>query len=81
MPSWMGGVQSAGDQIRINAQLIDARTDEHLWAETYDRGLSPANIFDVQAEIARAITSALRTTLTEQDATFLSVIPTKNMAA
>ena len=76
-----GGVQSAGDKIRINAQLIDARTDEHLWAETYDRDLSPANIFDVQAEIARAITSALRTSLTEQDATFLSVIPTENMAA
>jgi TolB-like protein len=76
-----GSVQSADGRIRINAQLIDARTDEHLWAETYDRELSPANIFDVQADIARAIAAALRTSLTEQDDTFLKVIPTENMAA
>ena len=76
-----GGVQSAGNRIRINAQLIDAHTDEHLWAQTYDRELSVANIFDVQSEIARAITSAMHTTLTEQDATQLAVIPTDNMAA
>jgi len=76
-----GGVQSAGDRIRINAQLIDARTDEHLWAETYDRELSPSSIFDVQAEIARAITSALHATLTEQDDSQLAAIPTENMAA
>ena len=76
-----GGVQTAGDRIRINAQLIDARTDEHLWAETYDRELSPANIFDVQREIARAIASALNTTLTVQDNEQLTMIPTENMAA
>jgi TolB-like protein len=76
-----GGVQSAGKQIRINAQLIDARTDEHLWAQTYDRELSTANIFDMQTEIARAITSALQATLTVQDATQLTVLPTENMAA
>jgi TolB-like protein/Tfp pilus assembly protein PilF len=76
-----GGVQSAGDRIRINAQLIDARTDEHLWAETYDREMSPANIFEVQTEIARAITSALQATLTEQDDSQLTVLPTENMAA
>lgn len=76
-----GGVRSAGDQIRINAQLIDARTDEHLWAQTYDRELSLANIFEVQMEIARAITSALQATLTAQDAKRLTVIPTENMAA
>jgi len=76
-----GGVQSAGDKIRINAQLIDAQTDEHLWAHTYDRTLSVANIFDVQTEIARAITTALQTTLTVQDDTQLTVLPTKNMAA
>jgi TolB-like protein len=76
-----GGVQSAGNRIRINAQLIDAHTDEHLWAQTYDRELSTANIFDVQTEIARAITSAMRIALTEQDAAQLAVIPTDNMAA
>jgi TolB-like protein len=76
-----GGVQSAGDRIRINAQLIDARTDEHLWAETYDRELTLANIFDVQSEIARAITAAMRATLTEKDENDLAAIPTENMAA
>jgi TolB-like protein len=76
-----GGVQTAGDRIRINAQLIDSRTDEHLWAETYDRELSPTNIFDIQSEIARAIAGALQATLTDRDARTLAVIPTENMAA
>jgi len=76
-----GGIQSAGDRIRINAQLIDARTDEHLWAHTYDRELTATNIFDVQTEIARAIASAMRATLTPQDVDQLAVIPTENMAA
>ena len=76
-----GGVQIAGERIRINAQLIDTHTDEHMWAETYDRGLSPVNIFDVQREIAQAIATALTTTLTVQDSQLLTVIPTENMAA
>lgn len=76
-----GGIQRAGDRIRINAQLIDARTDEHLWAHTYDRDLTAANIFDVQTEIARAIASAMHATLTPQDVNQLAVIPTENMAA
>jgi len=76
-----GGVQSAGGNIRINAQLIDARTDAHLWAQTYDRQLSLENIFKVQAEIARAIASAMDATLTPQDNAQLSALPTRNMAA
>ena len=76
-----GGVQRAGDRIRINAQLIDARTDEHLWAETYDRELSPANIFDVQSDIARAITAAMRATLTVEDDEQLSFLPTEKISA
>jgi TolB-like protein/predicted GNAT superfamily acetyltransferase len=76
-----GGVQLAGEQIRINAQLIDARTDEHLWAETYDRALTTENIFAVQGEIARAIADALQTTLTAAEAEGLDLIPTSNMAA
>jgi len=76
-----GGVQSAGDRIRINAQLIDAYDDDHLWAQTYDRELTAANIFEVQTEIARAITAAMHTTLTPQDVSQLAIIPTENMAA
>ena len=74
-----GGVQSAGNRIRINAQLIDAKTDEHLWAETYDRELTTASIFDVQDDIAEAIASALHITLQKPVAN--SPIPTSNMAA
>ena len=47
-----GGVQRAGDRVRINVQLIDADTDAHLWAESYDRELTAANIFAMQSEIA-----------------------------
>lgn len=74
-----GGVQSAGNRIRINAQLIDAKTDEHLWAETYDRELTTTSIFDVQDDIARAISEALHLTLSSP--TEGSLIPTSNMAA
>jgi TolB-like protein len=73
-----GGVQSAGERIRINAQLIDADTDEHLWAETYDRELTASNIFDVQDDIAHAIAEALQSTFT---AAARHPIPTSNMAA
>ena len=74
-----GGVQSAGNRIRINAQLIDAKTDEHLWAETFDRELTTTSIFDVQDDIALAIADALQTTFTA--AAVRSPIPTENMAA
>ncbi|WOJ92211.1 hypothetical protein R0135_10470 [Congregibacter variabilis] len=76
-----GGVRIAGSKIRINAQLIDARSDEHLWAETYDRDLSPENIFAVQADIARAISTALAATLSPEEDRELDLIPTTNMAA
>ena len=54
-----GGVQRAGDSVRINVQLIDANTDEHLWAETYDRVLTTQNIFAIQTEIGIAISEEL----------------------
>ena len=76
-----GAVQRAGDRVRINAQLIDAETDEHLWAETYDRELTAASIFDIQTEIARAIASALQTTLSSEEAERLERHPTDNLDA
>ncbi len=54
-----GAVQRAGQRVRINAQLIDAATDAHLWAESFDRELTPENIFEIQTEIATAIARAL----------------------
>jgi len=76
-----GGVQRVGDQIRVNVQLIDAHSDVHLWAQQYDRELTPANLFDIQAGIARSIASALDSALTQQDDAQLAVLPTQNMAA
>ena len=50
-----GSVRKAGDTLRITAQLIDTKTDEHLWSETYDRPLTAENIFEIQDEISKAI--------------------------
>lgn len=52
-----GSVRREGERVRIVAQLIDARTDDHLWAETYDRDVH--DIFDIQSDVARKITTAL----------------------
>jgi TolB-like protein/Tfp pilus assembly protein PilF len=76
-----GGVQRIGDQVRINVQLIDAVSDEHIWAETYDRELSAANIFGIQSEIAMSIADALKATLTDRDQQRLSAAPTENLGA
>ncbi len=76
-----GGVQRAGEQVRINVQLIDARTDEHLWSEIYDRQLSAANIFTIQSEIATAIAEALQATLSPEEQDRLKAAPTENLAA
>ena len=76
-----GSVQRDGDNVRINAQLIDAETDEHLWAKTYDRQLSMQNIFAIQSEISEEITGALKATLTTEEHTRLANVPTENMAA
>jgi TolB-like protein len=76
-----GGVQRAGDTVRINMQLIDAATDAHLWAQTYDRELTANNIFRIQSEIANAVTDAMRATLTPEEQQRISLVPTENMQA
>jgi TolB-like protein/Tfp pilus assembly protein PilF len=76
-----GGIQRSGDQVRINVQLIDAQTDEHLWAEIYDRELTVENLFAIQSEISTAIADALEATLSPEDKSRLDVVPTVNMAA
>jgi len=58
------GVQKAGDRVRLNVQLIDARSDVHLWAERYDRRLTAENIFELQTELASQIMGALQARLT-----------------
>jgi TolB-like protein/Tfp pilus assembly protein PilF len=76
-----GGVQRAGNQVRVNVQLIDAATDDHLWSDIYDRQLTAANIFAIQSEIATAIADALRATLSTEEQELLDTIPTEDMAA
>ena len=74
-----GSVQRAGGKVRVNAQLIDARTDKHLWAKTYDREL--ADVFAIETEVAQAIANELQAKLSQGERTLIEQIPTKNLAA
>jgi len=74
-----GSVQKAADQVRVNVQLINAQTDSHLWADTYDRKLT--DVFGVQSEIAKGIAAALQMKLTGREEQALAVRPTKNPEA
>lgn len=76
-----GNVQQAGDNVRINVQLIDAATDAHLWAKQYDRQLTASNIFAIQSEIAGQIVNELETTLSPEEQARLADAPTENLAA
>ena len=76
-----GAVQRVGDNVRITAQLIDASTDEHIWANSYDRQLSAVNLFAIQSEISEEIAGALKATLTDEEQSRLEVIPTDSLAA
>ena len=76
-----GGVQRAGDRVRINVQLIDAATDAHVWAENYDRELTAASIFAIQSEVAAAIAGALKAALTPGEQARIDAIPTQNLEA
>lgn len=76
-----GGVQRSGNMVRINMQLIDAATDEHLWAEIYDREVTAENLFAIQTEVSRAIADALHATLTPEDQKRIDTMPTDNLAA
>ncbi len=70
-----------GDNVRINLQLIDAATDDHLWAETYDRQLTMQNIFSIQSEISAAISGALHATLMPHAEEYIESIPTEDIRA
>jgi TolB-like protein/Tfp pilus assembly protein PilF len=76
-----GTVQRVADNVRINVQLIDAQTDEHLWAQTYDRQLTMQNIFSIQSEISEAISGALQATLMPRAQERIESIPTDDIRA
>jgi TolB-like protein/class 3 adenylate cyclase/Tfp pilus assembly protein PilF len=74
-----GSVQKAADQVRVSVQLINAQTDSHLWAETYDRKLT--DIFGVESEIAKGIAESLQAKITGREEQALAVKPTNNPEA
>ena len=74
-----GSVQRSANRVRVNAQLIDARTDSHLWAQTYDREL--ADVFAIQSQIAQTIADQLQAKLSPKEKGAISERPTSDLAA
>ncbi|MEP6937479.1 MAG: hypothetical protein ABI871_05355, partial [Chthoniobacterales bacterium] len=74
-----GSVQRAGGTVRVSAQLIDAATDAHLWAENFDRPLG--DVFEIQSEIAKAIVDQLKAKLSPQEKAAIEESPTKDLGA
>ncbi|HEU5248175.1 MAG TPA: FlgO family outer membrane protein [Candidatus Udaeobacter sp.] len=74
-----GSVQRSGNRVRVNAKLVDARTDRQLWAQTYDRDL--ADVFAIQSEIAKAIAEQLQAKLSPREQTAIERPPTGDIAA
>jgi TolB-like protein/tRNA A-37 threonylcarbamoyl transferase component Bud32 len=71
-----GSVQKAADQVRVNVQLINAQTDSHLWADSYDQKLT--DVFSVESEIAKRVANSLQAKLTGREEQALAVRPTNN---
>ena len=74
-----GSVRRAGDRVRITAQLINASTDQHIWAESYDRDLT--DVFAIQTEVATEIVTALQANLSPEVQAAIAVAPTRNVEA
>jgi len=74
-----GSIQKIGNNVRITAQLIDARTDVHLWSETYDRNIS--DIFSIQSEVAQNVARELKATLTSKEKGQIEKNQTNNVEA
>jgi len=74
-----GSVRRAGDKIHLNAQLIDARNDTHVWAEQYDRGLN--DVFAVQSEIAQTVARQLKSKVSSAEKAAIEARPTRDLEA
>ena len=74
-----GSVQRSGNRVRVNAQLVDTRTDRHLWGQTYDRDL--ADVFAIQSEIAKTIADQLQAKLSPSEKSAIERPPTNDLAA
>src|SRR5262249_36149991 len=71
--------QKAGDKVRVNVQLIDARADSHLWAKSYDRDIK--DVFTVESEVAQEAADALQAKLSPAEVSRLASAPTKDVVA
>jgi TolB-like protein/Tfp pilus assembly protein PilF len=71
-----GSIRRSGNKVRLNVQLIDANTDEHLWAKEYDRDLT--DVFAIQSEIAQEIANALKAKLSPEEKSQMTTKPTEN---
>ncbi len=76
-----GSVQRSGERVRIKATLIDGKADTQLWSDTYDREMTPDNIFEIQAEITRVIAGSLEALIGNEENEVLTAKPTQNLAA
>ena len=76
-----GSVRRSGNQVRITGQLIRAANDEHLWAKSYDRELTPKEIFAIQAALSTEIAGALKAAISPETKKLLERRPTENLAA
>jgi TolB-like protein/Flp pilus assembly protein TadD len=74
-----GSVRRIGNNVRITVQLIDAKTDTHLWSQVYDRDLT--DVFEIQSEIAQTIARELEAVIAPQEIALIEKAPTKNMEA
>lgn len=81
--SWIleGGVQAAGDRVRVSARLLDAGSDAYVWAERYDRRLTVENVFRIQADLAGKIAAAMEAELSAEERGRLGRPPTGNLEA
>lgn len=76
-----GSIQQIGDEIQLNAQLIDSRDDSHAWARTYRRDLTAENLFAIQADIVDDITASMQARMTATEANRIEAIPTQSTEA
>lgn len=76
-----GRIQRAGNQIRVNVQLIDAEKDEHVWAHTFDRQFTASNVFGIQTEIVESIAAQLEATITPMETRQVALTPTESLPA
>jgi TolB-like protein/Tfp pilus assembly protein PilF len=73
-----GSVRRSGNKVRVNVQLIDANTDEHLWAKDYDREFDVTDVFAIQSDLAREIANALQAKLSPAEKSQMTRKPTEN---